>query len=203
LLTDLAAAGYVVAAPDFPGTSTRSPGSPNRSDLVQQPGDVSFVISSLLDVTTRPGPLFSMIDGNAIGVAGQSDGGVTAAAAAFNTSCLDPRIRAAAILTGGSFGFTGVWFPPGTPPALYVHATADQVNPYAASVSMFTRTQSAKYLVTVTGGSHFEVYVDDPWEDEVVATTVAFYDLHLKGMATAADRLTAVGTSGDLSLEVG
>ena len=45
----------------------------------------------------------------------------------------DPRIKASAILTGGAFGFDGQWFPPGTPPVLFIHATADEVNPYWAS----------------------------------------------------------------------
>ena len=39
LLRDLAAGGFVVAAPDFPGTSTAYDGGAIRSDSLQQPGD--------------------------------------------------------------------------------------------------------------------------------------------------------------------
>src|SRR5262245_3884420 len=203
LLRDVAAAGYVVVAPDFPGTSTRYPGVPNRADLAQQPGDISFLISSLLDLSQQPGPMFHMLDANAIGVAGQSDGGVTAAAASLNASHRDPRINASVILTGGAFGFDGQWFPPETPPVLFVHATADEVNPYAASVSMFSRAQSPKYLLTIPGGSHLGVYVDAPWEPPVATAMTAFFDLELKHAAAAADRLTSIVKESGASLDAG
>ena len=169
LLEDLAAGGFVVAAPDFPGTSTAYPGGAIRSDSLEQPADISFVITSMINLSAAPGPLFNAVDPAAVGDSGQSDGGVTAAAAAYNTCCIDPRIKASSILTGGAFGFDGQWFPPGTPPVLFVHATADEVNPYGASTSMFAQAQSPKYLFTIDGGSHLEVYVDPPWEEHVAA----------------------------------
>ena len=64
---------------------------------------------------------------------------------------------------------------------MFVHATADEVNPYSASTSMFAQAQSPKYLLTIEGGSHLEVYVDPPWEEHVAAAMVAFFDLYLKG----------------------
>ena len=203
LLTDLAAGGYVVAAPDFPGTSTAYPGGAVRSDALEQPGDISFVITSMLQLSKTPGLLFGVIVPDQIGDSGQSDGGVTAAAAAYNTCCIDPRIKASAILTGGAFGFDGQWFPPGTPPVMFVHATADEVNPYGASTSMFAQAQSPKYLFTIEGGDHLQVYVDPPWEDHVATAMIAFYDLHLKGDAAAAERLAAAGNQPGYSLQSG
>jgi predicted dienelactone hydrolase len=203
LLTDLAAGGYVVAAPDFPGTSTAFPGGAIRSDSLQEPADISFVITSMLNLSAQPGPFFNVINPAAVGDAGQSDGGVVAGAAAFNTCCLDPRIKAASILTGGAFGFDGQWFPPGTPPVLFVHATADEVNPYGASTSMFAQAQSPKYLFTIQGGSHLEVYVDPPWEDHVARAMVAFFDVYLKGDQAAANRLAAEGTQPGYTLQAG
>jgi hypothetical protein len=204
LLHDLAVGGYVVAAPDFPGTSTAHPGPANRADTLQQPADISFVITSLLAASANPGLLHDTIDPNAVGDSGQSDGGVTAAAAAYNTCCIDPRIKAATILTGGAFGFDGQWFPPGTPPAMFVHAVDDEVNPYGASTSMFAQAQSPKYLLTVEDGSHLEVYVDPPWEPEIAQAMVAFYDLYLKGDQTAATRLQTEGNQpGMLTLQQG
>jgi predicted dienelactone hydrolase len=41
-------AGYVVAAPVFPLGNAAAPGGPNESDLINQPKDMSFVISRLL-----------------------------------------------------------------------------------------------------------------------------------------------------------
>jgi predicted dienelactone hydrolase len=203
LLRDLARGGFVVAAPDFPGTSTAYPGGANRDDTLQQPGDISFVITSMIQLSAAPGLLNGVIDPNAVGDAGQSDGGVTAAAAAYNTCCIDPRIKASSILTGATIMFEGEWFPPGTPPLLLIHATADEVNGYGASTSMFSRAQSPKYLFTIEGGSHFEVYVEPPWEPQVAQAMVAFFDLYLKGDQAAANELHAVGNQPGYSLQQG
>jgi predicted dienelactone hydrolase len=203
LLEDLAAGGFVVAAPDFPGTSTRYPGGAIRSDSLEEPADISFVITSMISQSSTPGPLLNLVDPAAIGDSGQSDGGVVAAAAAYNTCCIDPRIKASTILTGGAFGFDGQWFPPGTPPVMFVHATADEVNPYSASTSMFAQAQSPKYLLTIEGGSHLEVYVDPPWEEHVANAMVAFFDLYLKGDQSAAARLNTVGNQAGYSLQSG
>jgi len=82
-------------------------------------------------------------------------------------------------------------------------ATDDDVNPYSASTSMFSQAQSPKYLFTIDGGSHLEVYVDPPWEDHVATAMVAFFDLYLKGDPAAADRLAATGTVPGYRLESG
>jgi predicted dienelactone hydrolase len=203
LLEDLASGGYVVAAPDFPGTSTAHPGGAIRSDALEQPADISFVITSMINLSGMPGLLSGVVDPAAVGDSGQSDGGVTAAAAAYNTCCIDPRIKASSILTGGAFGFDGQWFPPGTPPVMFVHATADEVNPYSASTSMFSAAQSPKYLFTIEGGSHLEVYVDPPWEEHVARAMVAFFDLYLKGDPAAAERLAVEGNQPGYTLETG
>jgi predicted dienelactone hydrolase len=203
LLRELAAGGFVVAAPDFPGTSTAHPGGAIRSDSLQQPGDISFVITSILELSAAPGAFHSVVNPNAVGDSGQSDGGVTAAAAAYNTCCIDPRIKASVILTGGAFGFDGQWFPPGTPPVLFVHATADEINPYAASTSMFAQAQSPKYLMTIEGGSHLEVYLDPPWMPHVAAAMIAFFDLYLKGDPAAAARLDSAGNQPGYTLQTG
>ena len=102
LLGDLASGGFaVVAAPDFPLTSTAHPGSGVRSDMVNQPGDMSFVITSMLSVSVTLGGLLSgTINPAVVGVSGQSDGAITAGAVGYNTCCLDPRVKAGALLSG-------------------------------------------------------------------------------------------------------
>ncbi len=68
------------------GTSTRR-AAPNENDIVNQPRDMSFVISQLLAASARPGgPLSGLIDPGEIAVAGQSDGGSTALAAAYDSA---------------------------------------------------------------------------------------------------------------------
>ena len=47
LLRAWARAGYVVAAPVFPLGNANAPGGPNERDLVNQPRDMSFVITRI------------------------------------------------------------------------------------------------------------------------------------------------------------
>ena len=204
LLEDLAAGGFVVAAPDFPGTSTAYPGGAIRSDSLQQPGDISFVITSMINLSATPGPLLERRRSRPrSATSGQSDGGVTAAAAAYNTCCIDPRIKASTILTGGAFGFDGQWFPPGTPPVMFVHATADEVNPYGASTSMFAQAQSPKYLLPSTAVHTSRSTSTRPGRNTSRRAMVAFFDLYLKGDASANDRLVVEGTQPGYSLQSG
>jgi len=74
-------AGYVVAAPIFPYTNADAPGGPNRSDLVNQPGDMSFVITRVLRGSRAShGILSRLVNPQQVAVSGQSDGGSTALA---------------------------------------------------------------------------------------------------------------------------
>ena len=91
LLRAWASAGYVVAAPTFPLENADAPGGPDEADLVNQPRDMSFVISAL---TGRRSPLAGLVDPERIAVAGHSDGGETALAVAYDRYFRDPRVRA-------------------------------------------------------------------------------------------------------------
>src|SRR5262249_55415382 len=84
LLQSWARAGYVVAAPVSPLASANPPGGPNEADVVNQPADVSFVISSMLaQGRSAASPFANLIDPAPIAVAGHSDGGETALAVGF------------------------------------------------------------------------------------------------------------------------
>src|SRR5262249_28330049 len=75
LLHYWASAGFVVAAPLFPRTNRHAPGGPDEADVVNQPADISFVISSLLALNAdSSSPLHTLIDAGRIAVAGHSDG---------------------------------------------------------------------------------------------------------------------------------
>jgi len=118
LLEAWAQAGYVVAAPLFPLENADAPGGPNEADLVNQPRDMSFVITQMLALdrgTQRP--FAGAINPSEIAVAGQSDGGDTALTAAYNGAFRDRRIRAAVILSGQEIpGLGGYDFPSPSPP---------------------------------------------------------------------------------------
>lgn len=94
---ELAAEGWIVAAPTFPLTNEAAPGGhfTGLGDMVSQPGDVSFVIDELIAASRDPGdPLFGRVDGERIGVMGHSLGGATVVAATRLACCTDPRIDA-------------------------------------------------------------------------------------------------------------
>ena len=89
LAADLAAQGYVVAAPDHPGTTTADMGQSGATRLAGRPGDVSRVIDGLL-----ADPAWAtVIDAGQIAAIGHSLGGWTVlsnAGARFDTA----RMRA-------------------------------------------------------------------------------------------------------------
>ena len=70
LLQGWATAGYVVAAVNFPRTSCRLGAEAYEADLVNQPQDMSYVLTRLLALSARPGDPFSgLLDPHEVGAA--------------------------------------------------------------------------------------------------------------------------------------
>lgn len=163
LLDDLAAAGYVVAAPELPVTSTAFGDDVGEREPDVQVDDISFVISSVLDLGAGDGPLHGVVHDGPVAVIGHSDGGITAAAVAFASRVRDPRVAAAVVLSGARGDFGGTWFLPGGPALLAVHGDADTVNPFASSQTLYgsDRSGSPRYLVRVRGGGHTDAFLSD------------------------------------------
>lgn len=202
LLRAWASAGYVVAAPIFPLTNPAAPGGPNESDLVNQPTDVSFLISRLLAASaSRDGALSGLIDPSRIAVAGQSDGGSTALAVAYNKHYFDRRIDAAMILSGAMIpGLGGYDFPAPSPPLLAVQGTADTMNAPAATYHFFGLAHRPKFLLSLLGAPHLGPYTNEqPQLSIVERVTVAFLDRFLKRLPGAGWRLWRAGSVRHLS----
>jgi fermentation-respiration switch protein FrsA (DUF1100 family) len=163
LLDDLAAAGYVVAAPELPVTSTAYGDDVGDREPDAQVADVSFVISSVLGLAAGDSPLHGVVRDGPVAVIGHSDGGITAAAAAFASRVRDARVAAAVVLSGARDDFGGTWFPAGGPALLAVHGDADMVNPFASSQTLYAsdRSGSPRYLVRVRGGGHTDAFLSD------------------------------------------
>jgi dienelactone hydrolase len=196
LLLTWAAAGYVVAAPYFPLSNRFAPGGPNESDLVNQPGDMSYVITRVLaaSVSTH-GLLAGLVERARIAVAGQSDGGSTALATAYNIHFRDPRVGAAVILSGARIpGLGGYDFPPPSPPLLAVQGTADTSNLPSSTYNYFRLARSPKFLLSLIGAPHLGPYTDEqPQLGVVERTSIAFLDRYLKHRSGAARRMTRAG----------
>jgi len=189
LLGTWASAGYVVAAVTFPVTNCDLGNAANESDLVNQPADMSAVISSMLSLSEQQRGLFGgLLSAQEIGVAGQSDGGDTVAALAANTCCTDHRLKAAAVLSGAEWpAMRGQYFPGGTPPMLFTQGNADAVNPPSASVLMYHADQAGpRYYLNLFGASHLAPYEGtNPLERLTARVTLAFFNRYVLGQAGA------------------
>jgi dienelactone hydrolase len=192
LLEKWASAGFVVAAPLFPLTNSATPGGPDLSDYVHQPGDMSFVVTQILDQSAaKTGPLAGLVDPSEVGAAGHSLGGVTTLGLVANTCCLDHRIKAAVVMSGDPITFpTGTVDTAAAPPILLVHGNADPTVPYVSSVDVFNEAHPPKGLLTILGGNH-----DSPVDPtgkafaSVVRATTDFFDRYLRRDTAALDRL--------------
>jgi fermentation-respiration switch protein FrsA (DUF1100 family) len=196
LLQAWARAGYVVAAPIFPLENAHAPGGPDESDLVNQPDDMSVVISRMLAASrSRRGFFSGVIDRRAIAVSGQSDGGETALAVAYDRHFIDRRIRAAAILSGAKIpGVGGFDFPAPSPPLLATQGTADTINPPSFTFAFFDAAPPPKYLLTLLGAPHLGPYTDEKPQLRIVErVTSAFFDRYLKGARGALARMVRSG----------
>jgi alpha-beta hydrolase superfamily lysophospholipase len=196
LLRAWAAAGYVVAAPVFPAGNANAPGGPDEQDLPNQPGDMKFVITRMLAASAeRKGPLTTLIDPREIAVSGQSDGGDTALAVAYDPRYRDPRVRAAVILSGAEIPFISSFqIGAGGPPLLATQGTADTVNLPSTTAAFYDTAPAPKFLLLLAGASHLPPYTDgQPQLSVVERVAIAFLDHYLKRSAAALTRMERAG----------
>jgi predicted dienelactone hydrolase len=158
LLRSWASAGYLVAAPVFPLGNANAPGGPDESDIVNQPRDMSFVITQLLAASaSAQSPLHGLVDRKRIAVAGQSDGAETAFATTYERAWHDRRVRAALILSGAELG-RHVRIVSHTAPLLAIQGTADRINPPVYSLDLFRAVDRPKFLLLLRHANHLSPY---------------------------------------------
>jgi fermentation-respiration switch protein FrsA (DUF1100 family) len=203
LLRAWARAGYVVAAPIFPLENANAPGGPNENDLVNQPRDMSFLITQMLTADgVRASFLYRVLDRSEVAVTGQSDGGETALAVAYDRQFVDRRVRAAVILSGAKIpGVGGFDFPAPSPPLLATQGTADTINPPSFTHAFFDSAPHPKYLLNLLGAPHLGPYTgEQPFASIVARVTIAFMDRYLKGGRSALERMRAAGNRQGVSV---
>jgi predicted dienelactone hydrolase len=180
LLRAWAAAGYVVAAPIFPLGNANAPGGPDERDIVNQPRDMSFVITRMLAASASPeSPLHGLVDRTRIAVAGQSDGAETAFATAYERPWHDRRVHAAVILSGAELG-GHVGLVSRTVPLLATQGTADRINPPVYTFDLFHAVGRPKFLLLLGRAGHLGPYtVPGPRLAAVEQVSIAFLDHYL------------------------
>jgi dienelactone hydrolase len=197
LLDAWAGAGYVVAAVNFPRTDCHVGAAAYEPDLVNQPWDMSYALTRVLELSERPGaPLSGLVDSRQIAAAGQSDGGDTVAALAANACCTDHRLAAVAVLSGQEWpAMPGRYFPGGAPPMLFVQGSADTVNLPWTSVQMYAADQArARYYLDLFGATHTEPYWGTNRVEQIVAgVTLAFFNRYVLGETPALATMTRDG----------
>jgi len=155
LAKHLASHGYLVAAADFPLTHFGTSGGPQFRDLLNQPGDVSFLIDTLLAWSENPDHRFAgSIDRERIGAVGLSLGGLTTTLLAFHPSLGDARVRAAVSIAGPSAFFDERFFATSTVPFLMIAGDIDAMVDYSSNAAKLRERAPAATLITLRGGSH-------------------------------------------------
>jgi dienelactone hydrolase len=183
LLDAWARAGYVVAAPFFPLTQKHVPGGRREADLINQPADISFVITSMLaDNQLATSFLYGLILPDLIAVGGQSDGAAAALAEAYDPAFADPRVRAAIILSGAELSIIddNIPFPSQGPALLATQGSKDALNEPSATHHYFNLAPRPKFLLTLIGATHLPPYTtQQPYLGIVEQVTIAFLDHYL------------------------
>lgn len=185
-------AGYVVAMPHFPLTYAGTPGGVDGADVQSQPGDVSFVVDQMLaESDDSASPLAGLVNSERIGVAGHSNGAITALGVVANSCCRDPRITTAIVLSGSPSPYVGGTYDLGDiPPIMFVHGVNDQAVSYNQAVETFNQAAAPKALLTLEQADHggWLAPSNEAFAITVKATT-DFLDGYLRGDATAIARL--------------
>lgn len=151
----MASLGYVVAAASYPLSGFEAPGPQLVQDVVNQPGDVSFIIDTLLKRNASEGDaLYQRIDDSRIAAAGLSLGGMTTTLAAFHPEMSDPRIKAAISIAGPSYMFGPRFFQHRQLPFMMVASPIDAMVEYEANARPVLQNIDDAILVTMADASH-------------------------------------------------
>ncbi len=155
LAEHLASHGYVVAAVDFPSTNFESSGPQLAIDVVNQPGDASFIISNLLQRNTKPNDvLYKHIDPNRIAAVGMSLGGMTTTLLGYHHNWRDPRISVAVSVAGPSAMFSKRFFQNNSIPFLMLATPTDAMVSFDENAGDILNRVSNATLASFALASH-------------------------------------------------
>jgi dienelactone hydrolase len=151
----LASHGYIVVAVDYPLTNFFAPGGAYLADVVNQPGDVSYVIDQVLQRNQQEGDsLYQQVDAKRIGTLGLSLGGMTTILVTFDGRLQDPRIKAAVAIAGPAAMFNRKFFTSRDVPFMMIGGTSDQLVPYELNARPILEKDPDSILVSLDMASH-------------------------------------------------
>lgn len=189
-----ASAGYLVAGIQFPLSTRQSPGGATLNDIADQPGDVKFVISHLLQLSRQKGDpvlvCFQLRSSCRWSLA-RSGHDLGADRQHLLPRC-GPHDQSCCHHVGLSLHHPG-WrlLPQGRilPPMLSISGSKDPLATPTDTNRPFAQYPSTKYQSLMLGGPHVD-YVA-PWETALNQTIVAFLNLYLAGTGSKSAVLEA------------
>lgn len=203
LLRAWASAGYVVASVNFPKSDCLAGSAATESDMVNQPADVSYVITSMLALSAAPHGLFAgSLSRHEIAVSGQSDGGDTVAAVGANTCCTDRRVAAVAVLSGAEWpAMPGRFFTRRPVPMLFAQGSVDTVNVPGCSAAMYHADPAPdRYYLDLLGADHLTPYWGvNRYERIMARVSVAFFNRFVLGQLAAGPAMRRHGDVAGLA----
>jgi alpha-beta hydrolase superfamily lysophospholipase len=182
LISRIAAAGYVVAAPAYPLLSGQPAGPTDTVGWEDLAGDTWFVTSKVLELSSSGDvALGGLVDPDRIAVAGHSDGAAVAFNAGYTPFKLDHRVRAVVSFAAG-LQYYG-WYQPNGRPILHVLSDQDVFNPYGESIAWDRAyLQEPKTVLSLWNASHEGPFTNpaDPHHELVAVMTIGWLDTVLK-----------------------
>jgi dienelactone hydrolase len=193
LLSQIAAAGYVVAAPTYPLLSGQPAGPTDTVGWNDLFPDTWFVTDQVLARSASGDPAIGgLIDPSRIAVAGHSDGAAIAFGDGYVPFHLDSRVRAVVSLSADQGQYGG--YQPNGRPVLYMLSDQDIYNPWGEAIAWARDVlQDPKTVVSLVNASHEGPYVDpgDPHFDLAVRLIIGFLDATTKSHPEALDSVIA------------
>ena len=206
LLSFWATAGYVVVVVNFPNSDCKT-ANPTENDMLNQPRDMSYVITQMLKLSRAQHGVFAgLLNPKQISIAGQSDGGDTVAAIAANTCCTDRRVKAVAVESGSVWPkMRGRYFTASFArhpmPILFSQGSADTINPAGCSVTLYHADRAkANFYLDLFGASHTEPYWGvNAFEQVVAKVTLAFFNRYVLNRPQAGSTMRQQGNVSGLA----
>ena len=199
-LQQVAAAGYVIAAPTFPLSSGPQG---ETSDYVNQPGDVYFVIDSVIKMSGDANDaLHGRVDATRVAVSGHSLGAMTTYGAAYNSCCTQSRIATAIVMSGVEAPFPGGDYRDRQPiPLLLAHGEKDTTIVVSGGDALYDKATGPTAYLRFPDGTHSSIFVGDNGK-LLIQASIAWLDKWLRNDSTGWNALPdAVTESGVATLQ--
>ena len=153
----LASHGYLVMAPST-GSNFLV-----RDDIINHPGDASFLIDTALGVNTADEMFVGRVESGDIAVGGLSFGGLATYLLAYDEQYQDARVKGVIFMAPAISDAR----PVNTRLSqLILHGTDDFTIPFDSSLNFYEAAAPTKYFVALQGGSHagFSAGADDRFQ---------------------------------------